>query len=75
MWITLHVSVLANRKRFLNFSVLHNASQEIAGLHFLDRMSGYDLQPCISARYCSGVISRASSFVRGQLKPPSSSLL
>ena len=45
MWITLHVSVLANRKRFLNFSVLHNASQEIAGLHFLDRMSGYDLQP------------------------------
>ena len=32
-------------KRFLNFSVLHNVSQEIAGLHFLDRVSGYDLQP------------------------------
>ena len=45
MWITPTVSALANRKRFLNFSVLHNVSQEIAGLHFLDRMSGYDLQP------------------------------
>ena len=45
MWITPTVSALANRKRFLNFSVLHNVSQEIAGLHFLDRMPGYDLQP------------------------------
>ena len=45
MWITPTVSAGATRKRFLNFSVLHNASQEIAGLHFLDRMSGYDLQP------------------------------
>ena len=45
MCITPTVSALANRKRFLNFSVLHNVSQEIAGLHFLDRMSGYDLQP------------------------------
>lgn len=45
MWITSTVSTRANRKRFLNFSVLHNVSQEIAGLHFLDRMSGYDLQP------------------------------
>ena len=44
MWITSTVSALANRKRFLNFSVLHNVSKEIAGLHFLDRMSGYDLQ-------------------------------
>ena len=32
-------------EKILNFSVLHNASQEIAGLHFLDRVSGYDLQP------------------------------
>ena len=45
MWITSTVSARATRKRFLNFSVLHNASQEIAGLHFLDRVSGYDLQP------------------------------
>ena len=45
MWITPTVSAGATRKRFLNFSVLHNVSQEIAGLHFLDRMSGYDLQP------------------------------
>lgn len=45
MWITPTVSALANRKRFLNFSVLHNVSQEIARLHFLDRMSGYNLQP------------------------------
>ena len=45
MWITPTGSALANRKRFLNFSVLHNVSQEIAGLNFLDRMSGYDLQP------------------------------
>ena len=45
MWITSTVSARANRKRFLNFSVLHNVSKEIAGLHFLDRMSGYDLQP------------------------------
>ena len=45
MWITPTVSALANWKRFLNFSVLHNVSKEIAGLHFLDRMSGYDLQP------------------------------
>ena len=44
MWITSTVSALENRKRFLNFSVLHNVSKEIAGLHFLDRMSGYDLQ-------------------------------
>ena len=28
-----------------HFSVLHNVSQEIAGLHFLDRVPGYDLQP------------------------------
>ena len=45
MWITSTVSARANRKRFLNFSVLHNRSKEIAGLYFLDRMSGYDLQP------------------------------
>ena len=45
MWITSTVSALANRKRFLNFSVLHNISKEIAGLHFLDRVSGYDFQP------------------------------
>ena len=45
MWITSTVSARAGRKRFLNFSVLHNVSQEIAGLHFLDRVPGYDLQP------------------------------
>ena len=45
MWITSTVSARADRKRFLNFSVLHNVSKEISGLHFLDRMSGYDLQP------------------------------
>ena len=44
MWITPTVSALANWKRFLNFSVLHNVSKEIAGLHFLDRVSGYNLQ-------------------------------
>ena len=31
-------------KRFFIFSVLHNISQKIAGLHFLDWVSGYDLQ-------------------------------
>ena len=44
MWITSTVSARAGRKRFLNFSVLHNVSQEIAGLHFLDWVSGYNLQ-------------------------------
>jgi len=45
MWIASTVSAKANRKRFLNFSILHNVSQERAGLRFLDRVSGYDLQP------------------------------
>ena len=31
MWITPTVSALANWKKFLNFSVLHNVSKEIAG--------------------------------------------
>lgn len=29
----------------LIFSILHNISQEIAGLHFLDRVSGYAFKP------------------------------
>ena len=39
MWVTPTVSALTTRKSFLNFSVLHNVSQEIAGLHFLDRVA------------------------------------
>src|SRR5699024_8993285 len=44
-WITSNLSWTANAKRFLIFSVLHNALQEILRIHFLDRMSGDDLQP------------------------------
>ena len=54
MWITSTVSARAGRKRFLNFSVLHNVSQEIAGLHFLDRVPGYDLQPLHQRPVCTG---------------------
>ena len=36
---------MGDTKRFFIFSVLHNISQKISGLHFLDWMSGYDLQP------------------------------
>lgn len=34
-----------DRQGFFIFSVLHNASQEVAGLNFLDRVPGYDLKP------------------------------
>ena len=44
MWITSAVSASVDRERFFIFSVLHNDSQKIAGLNFLDRVSGYDLQ-------------------------------
>ena len=44
MWITPAVSAVVDTKRFFIFSVLHNDSQKIAGLNFLDRVSGYDLQ-------------------------------
>ena len=45
LWITPAVSAIVDTKRFFIFSVLHNDSQKIAGLNFLDRVSGYDLQP------------------------------
>ncbi len=45
MWITSSVSASADRERFFIFSVLHNTSQEISGLYFLDRVPGYDLEP------------------------------
>ena len=38
------MSAVVDTKRFFIFSVLHNDSQKIAGLNFLDRVSGYDLQ-------------------------------
>lgn len=38
------MSVVGNTKRFFIFSVLHNVLQKIAGLHFLDWVSGYNLQ-------------------------------
>ena len=34
MWTTPSISALTKPKRFLNFSVLHNASQKIAGMRF-----------------------------------------
>ena len=63
IWITSTVSARADRKSFLNFSVLHNGSQESTWLHFLDRMSGYDLQ---SLFFCTGPAEAAQlqSFVK-----------
>ena len=45
MWITSNLPKRMNTKRFFIFSVLHNVLQEILGMHFLDWMSGDDLQP------------------------------
>ena len=38
------MSAVVDTKRFFIFSVLHNFLQKITGLHFLDWMSGHDLQ-------------------------------
>src|SRR5699024_6125297 len=54
-WITSNLSKTMHVKRFFIFSVLHNALQEILGMHFLDWMSGDNLQPlhqCLILFWC-----------------------
>ena len=69
------ISAAMDRQGFFIFSVLHNASQEVAGLNFLDRVPRYDLKPLHQCPVLFWCDLQCFFFCTGQLKPPSSSLL